>query len=51
MIPPDYKKLKLLFDNNINVISVHTPLDLNFNGISKGLSILCNIKNESFLFL
>lgn len=32
---PDYKKLKLLFDNNINVISVHTPLDLNFNGINE----------------
>lgn len=45
---PNYKKLKLLFDNNINVISVHTPLDLNFNGISKGLSNLCNIENESF---
>lgn len=44
-----YKKLKLLFENNINVISVHTPLDLNYNGVSKALSEACMLEEESFL--
>lgn len=44
-----YKKLKLLFENNINVISIHTPLDLHINGVSKALSEICMLKDERFL--
>lgn len=42
----DYKKLRLLFDNDINVISLHTPLDLHFNGVSKALNDICMLENS-----
>lgn len=41
-----YKKLELLIKNSINVISIHTPLDLHQNGISKFLADKCFLNNQ-----
>lgn len=41
-----YKKLKSIMDNNINVISIHTPLDLHKKGINKALFDICMLQQE-----
>lgn len=41
-----YQKLKLIMDNDINVISVHTPLDLSSNGINQSLSKYCMLTDK-----
>lgn len=41
-----YKKLKLIMDNNINVVSIHTPLDFHKDGVNKALCEVCMLKNE-----
>lgn len=45
-----YKKIKLIMDNNINVISIHTPLDFHENGVNKALAKACMLKSyEHFI--
>lgn len=41
-----YKKLELLMNNKINVISLHTPLDIHPNGVNKYLADKCLLNNQ-----
>lgn len=41
-----YKKLELLIKNQINVISIHTPLDIHPNGVNKYLADKCLLNNQ-----
>ena len=41
-----YKKLELLINNKINVISLHTPLDIHPNGVNKYLADKCLLNNQ-----
>lgn len=41
-----YKKLELLMNNKINVISLHTPLDIHPNGVNKYLADKCFLNNQ-----
>ncbi|EGV09240.1 dinuclear metal center protein, YbgI family [Parvimonas sp. oral taxon 393 str. F0440] len=41
-----YKKLELLMQNDVNVISIHTPLDIHPNGVNKFLADKCFLSNK-----
>lgn len=41
-----YKKIELLMNNKINVISIHTPLDIHPNGVNKYLADKCLLNNQ-----